>query len=228
MPLIEVVKAPKTNDAALATAMEIAKNLGKNAIITKDTPGFIVNRILAKLLGEAMHAVEQGTSFDTVVAAVKPFGLPMDPFVLLELVGLRVGAHVLDTHHAAFPDRFFDSPALDELADYGHLLEKDAKGRTKGYDPKALAIVKKHTAPDAVPLTTEQLRTRVEDGLADEIHRMLEDGVVSAPEDIDLAMILGAGWTFIMGGATPYLDRVGASERVFGDTFHHPPIRGVA
>jgi 3-hydroxyacyl-CoA dehydrogenase/enoyl-CoA hydratase/carnithine racemase len=228
MPLIEVVKAPKTDDAALATAMEIAKKLGKNAIITKDTPGFIVNRILAKLLGEAMHAVEQGTSFDTVVEAVKPLGLPMDPFVLLELVGLRVGAHVLETHHAAFPDRFFDSPALDELAEYGHLLEKDAKGRTKGYDPKALAIVKKHTAPDAAPLTTEQLRTRIEDGLADEIHRMLEDGVVSAPEDIDLAMLLGAGWPFIMGGATPYLDRVGASQRVFGDTFHHPPIRGVA
>ncbi|GMA96891.1 hypothetical protein GCM10025881_37150 [Pseudolysinimonas kribbensis] len=228
MPLIEVVKAPKTNDAALATAMEIAKKLGKNAIITKDTPGFIVNRILAKLLGEAMHAVEQGTPFDTVVEAVKPLGLPMDPFVLLELVGLRVGAHVLETHHAAFPERFFDSPALDELADYGHLLEKDAKGKTKGYDPKALAIVKKHTAPGATPFTVEQLRARVEDGLADEIHRMLEDGVVSAPEDIDLAMILGAGWPFIMGGATPYLDRVGASERVFGDTFHHPPVRGVA
>ena len=228
MPLVEVVKASTTNDIALATAMETAKALGKNAIITKDTPGFIVNRILAKLLGEAMHAVEHGTPFDTVVEAVKPLGLPMDPFVLLELVGLRVGAHVLETHHAAFPDRFFDSPALDELAEYGHLLEKDAKGRSKGYDPKALAIVARHQPAGATPFTAEQLRARVEDGLADEIHRMLEDGVVSAPEDIDLAMILGAGWPFIMGGATPYLDRVGASERVFGDTFHHPPIRGVA
>lgn len=228
MPLIEVVKAPKTDDPTLATAMEIAKKLGKNAIITKDTPGFIVNRILAKLLGEAMHAVEQGTPFDTVVEAVKPLGLPMDPFVLLELVGLRVGAHVLETHHAAFPDRFFDSPALDELAEYGHLLEKDAKGRKKGYDPQAVAIVQRHTPVGAAALSAQELRVRVEDGLADEIHRMLEDGVVSAPEDIDLAMILGAGWPFIMGGATPYLDRVGASERVFGDTFHHPPIRGVA
>ncbi len=228
MPLVEVVKAPKTDDATLATAMEVAKKLGKNAIITTDTPGFIVNRILAKLLGEAMHAVEQGTPFDAVVEAVKPLGLPMDPFVLLELVGLRVGAHVLDTHHTAFPERFFDSPALDELAEYGHLLEKDAKGRTKGYDPKAVAIVKKHIPAGATPLSAAELRVRVEDGLADEIHRMLEDGVVAAAEDVDLAMILGAGWPFIMGGATPYLDRVGASERVFGDTFHHPPIRGVA
>ena len=227
MPLIEVVKASKTDDATLSTAMVTAAKLRKNAVITKDTPGFVVNRLLAKLLGEAMHAVEQGTPFEAVVDAVKPFGLPMDPFVLLELVGLRVGAHVLDTHHAAFPERFFDSPALDELADYGKILEKDGKGNPKGYDKGALEIVAKHRIAGATPLTADELRIQVEDGLADEIHRMLEDGVVAAAEDIDLCMILGAGWPFQMGGATPYLDRVGASERAFGDTFHHPPVRGV-
>ncbi|MEP6478287.1 MAG: 3-hydroxyacyl-CoA dehydrogenase, partial [Rhodoglobus sp.] len=71
-----------------------------------------------------------------------------------------------------------------------------------------------------------QLQKRIEDGLADEIKRMLDDKVVEAAEDVDLCLILGAGYPFQMGGATPYLDRVGASERVFGDTFHHPPIRG--
>jgi 3-hydroxyacyl-CoA dehydrogenase/enoyl-CoA hydratase/carnithine racemase len=228
MPLIEVVKTPKTNDEALSTAMVTAAKLRKNAVITADTPGFVVNRILAKLLGEAMHAVEVGTPFDTVVEAVKPFGLPMDPFVLLELVGLKVGAHVLDTHHAAFPERFFESPALHELAEYGRLFEKDAKGTSKGIDPKVLKIVKKHRIPDSTPYTADELRARVEDGLADEIHRMLEDEVVGAPEDIDLCLILGAGWPFPMGGATPYLDRVGASERVFGGTFHTPRIIGVA
>ncbi|MDF1479761.1 3-hydroxyacyl-CoA dehydrogenase NAD-binding domain-containing protein [Leifsonia sp. H3M29-4] len=227
MPLIEVVKTPKTTDAALATAMATAAKLGKTAVITKDTPGFVVNRVLAKVLGEAMHAVEQGSPFQAVVDAVKPFGLPMDPFVLLELVGLKVGAHVLDTHHAAFPDRFFESEALHELADYGTILEKDGKGKVKGVDPKAQAIVDKHRPADAKPLTAEQLRIRFEDGLADEIHRMLEDQVVAAAEDIDLCMIMGAGYPFQMGGITPYLDRVGASERAFGDTFHHPPIRGV-
>ena len=227
MPLIEVVKTPKTTDAALATAMATAAKLGKTAVITKDTPGFVVNRVLAKVLGEAMHAVEQGSPFQAVVDAVKPFGLPMDPFVLLELVGLKVGAHVLDTHHAAFPDRFFESDALHELADYGTILEKDGKGKVKGVDPKAQAIVDKHRPADAKPLTAEQLRIRFEDGLADEIHRMLEDQVVAAAEDIDLCMIMGAGYPFQMGGITPYLDRVGASERAFGDTFHHPPIRGI-
>jgi len=228
MPLIEVVKTAKTTDVALSTAMVTAEKLRKNAVITADTPGFVVNRILAKLLGEAMHAVETGSPFETVVDAVKPLGLPMDPFVLLELVGLKVGAHVLDTHYAAFPDRFFESPALHELADYGHLLEKDAKGKSKGIDPKALEIVTKHRIPGSTPLTAEQLRTQLEDGLADEIHRMLDGGVVAAPEDIDLCMLLGAGWPFQMGGVTPYLDRVGASERVFGGTFHNPRIVGVA
>lgn len=228
MPLIEVVRTPQTTDVALSTAMVTAAKLRKNAVITKDTPGFVVNRILAKVLGEAMHGVEQGMSFEDVVEAARPFGLPMDPFVLLDLVGLKVGAHVLDTHHAAFPDRFFDSPALHELAEYGAIFEKDAKGKIKGYDKKALEIVARHRPADAVALTPEQLRERLQDGLADEIHRMLEDGVVAAAEDIDLCMILGAGWPFQMGGATPYLDRVGASTRAFGDTFHHPPIRGIA
>jgi 3-hydroxyacyl-CoA dehydrogenase/enoyl-CoA hydratase/carnithine racemase len=228
MPLIEVVKTPKTTDAALSTAMVTAEKLRKNAVITADTPGFVVNRILAKLLGEAMHAVELGTPFDTVVEAVRPFGLPMDPFVLLELVGLKVGAHVLDTHHAAFPERFFESPALHELAEFGHLFEKDANGKPKGIDKRVLKIVEKHRIPGGKPYTAEELRTRVEDGLADEIHRMLDDKVVAAAEDIDLCLILGAGWPFQMGGATPYLDRVGASERVFGGTFHTPRIVGVA
>ncbi|HWH98194.1 MAG TPA: 3-hydroxyacyl-CoA dehydrogenase NAD-binding domain-containing protein [Pseudolysinimonas sp.] len=228
MPLIEVVKTSMTTDEALSTAMVTAAKLRKNAVITADTPGFVVNRILAKLLGEAMHAVEVGTSFDTVVEAVRPLGLPMDPFVLLELVGLKVGAHVLDTHHAAFPERFFESPALHELAELGHLFAKDAKGKSKGIDPKAQKIVNTHRIAGSKPYTAEELRTQLEDGLADEIRRMLDDHVVEAPEDIDLCLILGAGWPFQMGGATPYLDRVGASERAFGGTFHTPRIAGVA
>jgi 3-hydroxyacyl-CoA dehydrogenase len=223
MPLIEVVNAPKTNQETLSTAMVTAGKLFKNAVITKDTPGFVVNRILAKLLGEAMHAVDTGTAFEVVDSSIKPFGLPMTPFELLELVGLKVGAHVLDTHHAAFPDRFFESANLHKLAELGHIFERDAKGKIKGYDKKALQIV----AGGTTPMTGDELLRRVEDGLADEIKRMLDDGVVAAAEDIDLCLILGAGWPFQMGGATPYLDRVGASERAFGGTFHNPPIRGV-
>jgi 3-hydroxyacyl-CoA dehydrogenase len=223
MPLIEVVNSPQTNQSTLSTAMVIAAQLRKNAVITRDTPGFVVNRVLAKVLGEAMHAVDTGTSFEVVTQAIAPFGLPMSPFELLELVGLTVGAHVLDTHHAAFPDRFFESENLHKLAEYGKILERDSKGRITGYDKGAVKIVAGGTGP----MSAAELQIRFEDGLADEIKRMLDDDVVHAAEDIDLCMILGAGYPFQMGGVTPYLDRVGASERVFGDTFHHPVIRGV-
>ncbi|PFG31276.1 3-hydroxyacyl-CoA dehydrogenase [Paramicrobacterium agarici] len=224
MPLIEVVRTPKTTDVALATAMATAKNLRKNAVITRDTPGFVVNRVLAKLLGEAMYAVDNGTSFSDVDEALSSLGLPMAPSELLDLVGLRVGAHVLDTHHRAFPDRFYDSENLHKLADYGALFEKDSKGKIKGFDKKALKIV----SGGKSPLAKSEILRRVQDGLADEIHRMLQDDVVHAPEDIDLCLILGAGYPFQMGGVTPYLDRVGASERVFSDTFHHPPMTALS
>lgn len=223
MPLVEVVRTSVTNDASVATAMATAAALRKTAVITRDTPGFVVNRILAKLLGETMHAVDTGTPFEVVDASIAPFGLPMKPFELLELVGLRVGAHVLDTHHAAFPDRFFESANLHALTELGHFYERDGKGRITGYSKKARALVKGGTSPQ----TSEQLLRRIEDGLADEIKRMLDESVVGAPEDIDLCMVLGAGWPFQMGGVTPYLDRSGASERAFGGTFHTSPIRGV-
>ncbi|WP_136709786.1 3-hydroxyacyl-CoA dehydrogenase NAD-binding domain-containing protein [Agromyces sp. H66] len=223
MPLIEVVKTPATDDATLSTAMVIASKLKKNAVITADTPGFVVNRLLAVLLGEAMRAVDEGTSFATVDEAIAPLGLPMPPSQLLDLVGLKVGAHVLDTHHAAFPDRFYRSENLHRLADHGTLLDKDDKGKVKGFDKGALKLVAGGTNPS----TPEDILTRLQDGLAREAKLMLDDGVVAAAEDLDLCMILGAGFPFQMGGLTPYLDRVGASERVFGDTFHNPPIRGV-
>jgi 3-hydroxyacyl-CoA dehydrogenase len=223
MPLVEVVRAEKSSDAAVATGVSLVNKLKKTAIVTADTTGFVVNRLLAKLLGEAMNAIESGTPYDVVDQSVAPLGLPMGPFKLLELVGLQVGAHVLDTHHAAFPDRFFASEALKELVGHGKIYDRDAKGKVTGVSSFAQGLV--GSGPG---FSAEELQRRVYDGLADEVWRMLDDGVVEGPEDIDVAMILGAGWPFHMGGLTPFLDRVGASEKARGKTFHTPPIRGVA
>jgi len=225
MPLIEVVKAPKTDDAALSTAFVVAKSLGKNAVLTADAPGFVVNRLLAKVMGEAARAVYEGTPVAEVEKAFSPLGLPMGPFQLIDLVGWKVAAHVQDTMVRAFPDRFYANENFHALADLDEVVEKDKGGRVTGFTKAALKVVK--DAVGSTPASAETILRRVQDGLAQEIRIMLDEGVVPEVEDIDLCLILGAGWPFIDGGASPYLDREGASERVFGSTFHQPPIRGI-
>lgn len=226
MPLIEIVKTPVTSEEALATAFVVAKKLRKNAVLTADAPGFVVNRLLAKVMGEAARAVYEGTPVADVEKAFAPLGLPMGPFQLIDLVGWKVAAHVQDTMATAFPDRFYANENFHRLAALPEVVEKDKAGRVTGFTRAAERVARPALGHRAVP-ASEILR-RVQDGLAEEIHLMLEEGVVPEVEDIDLCLILGAGWPFIDGGASPYLDREGASERAFGDTFHHPPVRGVS
>jgi len=224
MPLVEVVRAPKSSDEAVATAMNVAKNLKKTAVITADAAGFVVNRLLGYLLGEAMRAVDEGASFEQVADAIAPLGLPMNPFDLLELVGLKVGAHVLDSMHTFNSDRFYASENLHKLAEYGKLTERDAKGNIKGYDKKAIEIVGNSAGKGR---SAAEIFDAVNVGLAKEVHLMLQEGVVATAQDIDLSMIMGAAWPFHLGGITPYLDRSGASKQAFDGSFHDPMIIGV-
>lgn len=224
MPLIEIVKTPQTNEAALSTAFVVAKGLGKNAVLTADAPGFVVNRLLAKVMGEAARAVYEGTPLLTVEKAFAPLGLPMTPFQLIDLVGWKVAAHVQDTMAHAFPERFFASENFHQLAELPEVVEKDKHGKVTGWTKAAQKVL----VVGSTPASEATILQRVQDGLAQEIKTMLDEGVVPEVEDIDLCLILGAGWPFIDGGASPYLDREGASERVFNDTFHHPKILGVA
>ncbi|MCR2811090.1 MULTISPECIES: 3-hydroxyacyl-CoA dehydrogenase NAD-binding domain-containing protein [unclassified Microbacterium] len=226
MPLIEIVTTPQTTDAALSTAFVVARGLGKSAVLTADAPGFVVNRLLAKVMGEAARAIYEGTPLLTVEKAFAPIGLPMTPFQLIDLVGWKVAAHVQDTMAHAFPGRFFASENFHRLAELPDVVEKDKNGRVTGWTKAAEKVLK--GAVGSTPATEAEILGRVQDGLAQEIKLMLDEGVVPAVEDIDLCLILGAAWPFIDGGASPYLDREGASERVFGDTFHHPMIKGIA
>lgn len=224
MPLIEIVRTDATTDGALSTAFVVAKGLGKNAVLTADAPGFVVNRLLAKVMGEAARAVYEGTPLLTVEKAFAPLGLPMTPFQLIDLVGWKVAAHVQDTMAAAFPDRYFASENFHQLAELTEVVEKDKNGKVTGWTKAAQKVL----VTDNKPVSEAEILDRVQTGLADEMKIMLDDEVVPEVEDIDLCLILGAGWPFIDGGASPYLDRVGASEAAFGGTFHHPPIRGIA
>lgn len=226
MPLIEIVKTPGTNEQTLSTAFVVAKGLGKNAVLTADAPGFVVNRLLAKVMGEAARAVYEGTPVADVERAFGPLGLPMGPFQLIDLVGWKVAAHVQDTMVRHFPDRFYANENFHALAELDQVVEKDKGGRVTGWTKAAEKALKGHVA--SAPASAETILRRVQDGLTQEIKLMLDEDVVPEVEDIDLCLILGAGWPFIDGGASVYLDREGASERVFDGTFHTPPIRGIA
>lgn len=216
MPLLEVVRAPKTDDAVLATALELAKGLKKTAVLVKDAPAFVVNRILLRLMGEVTAAFDEGTPADVADNALRPMGLPMTPFTLGAMVGLPVAQHVQESLHAAFGDRFKVSQNLQKLIDNGvKSLWAPAADGGQEIPQSTMALLSFGTSPS----TGEEVLRRTQDALAEEIGLMLDEGVVAGPEDIDLCMILGAGWPMFLGGITPYLDRVGASERVNGRWF---------
>lgn len=219
MPLVEVVQAEHTSDEALATAFAVCAQLRKTAVLVADRPGFVVNRLLVLLLGVVVDAVEHGTPVDVADRALDPLGLPMPPFELFDLVGPAVGLHVLTSLREDLGERFPRSPGLEKLvADgTGVVLPAAAKGWPKRVDPAVQAVFDAARATDAdAPLDEAGVLRAVLTALTVEIGHMLDEGVVTTPQQIDLCMILGAGWGFHLGGITPYLDRTGYSERVLG------------
>lgn len=221
MPLLEIVRAPSTDDDVLATAFELARGLRKTAVLVKDAPAFVVNRILLRLMGEVTAAFDEGTPAEVADNALRPMRLPMTPFTLGAMVGLPVAQHVQESLHAAFGDRFPVSRNLQKLIDHGitALWGQGADGA-----PEIPAATRALMSFGSSPSTAEEVLRRIQDALAEEIGLMLEEGVVAAPQDVDLCMILGAGWPLFLGGITPYLDRVGASERVNGKRFLAPGV----
>ncbi|WP_104092312.1 3-hydroxyacyl-CoA dehydrogenase NAD-binding domain-containing protein [Arthrobacter sp. GMC3] len=217
MLLLEIVRAPKTDDAVLATAFATAKALRKTAVLVKDATAFVVNRVLLRLMAEVSAAFDEGTDAHVADNALRPMGLPMTPFTLLAMVGLPVAQHVTESMHATFGDRVAVSANIQALIDAGKKgLWATADDGSQYIPEDTLALLRFGNSPS----TGEELLTRTQDALAQEIGLMLAEGVVAGPEDIDLCMILGAGWPMHLGGITPYLDRVGASERVNGKRFH--------
>ncbi|GAB2581306.1 3-hydroxyacyl-CoA dehydrogenase NAD-binding domain-containing protein [Microlunatus antarcticus] len=224
LPLVEVVRAPTTDDATVATALGLAKALKKNAVLVADAPGFVVNRVLLRLMGEVMGAVDEGTPVEVADLALQPLGLPMSTFTLLQLVGPGVALHVAETLHADLGERFVVSPNLQALvaARRPGLYDWDADG-----SPYVSAETTALLTVGDVPSTAEQVRDRVLTAVTEEIGAMLAEGVVAAPMDVDLCLILGAGWPFHLGGITPYLDRSGYAERVLGRRFLPPGVASV-
>jgi 3-hydroxyacyl-CoA dehydrogenase len=148
MPLVELVRTPETDDASLATAWAVADKLRKRPVLVHDAPGFVVNRLLTRMMLVVLESVERGSSVEEADEAVLSLGLPMAPSVLLQMVGEQVATHVRETLEAAFPDRFTINPngpvrsveeirdaVLEALADeIGHLLAEGVVASPKDVD----------------------------------------------------------------------------------------------
>jgi 3-hydroxyacyl-CoA dehydrogenase len=184
----------------------------------------VVNRLLTRFLGEVTQAVDAGTPVEVADKALAPLGLPMTPFVLLQLVGPAVALHVAETMHAAFPDRFGVSRNLRRLVEAGKpgIWSWNENGQPY-LDDETKALMQLGDSP----LTADQVRDRALAALAQEARLMLDEGVVAQAQDIDLCMLLGAGWPFHLGGITPYLDRTGVSEKITGRRFLEPGVASV-
>ena len=194
LPLVEVVRTEWTDDPTLATAADVVRRLRKRGVLVRDAPAFVVNRVLTRMTAVLMDALEHGNTVEETDEAVLRLGLPMAPSVLLQMVGPRVANHVLETLHAAYPERFPLSPTLRRFAD--------------GDDE---IVVREHA-----PRSVDAIHEGVLEAVADEIRHLLDEGVVGSAADVDTCLILGAGYPFFLGGITRHLDATGVSQRVLG------------
>src|SRR2546428_1098759 len=128
MPLVEVIRGPRTSQEAVATAVALAKRIGKTPVVVGDAPGFLVNRVLMTYLGESLVMLEEGAMIDEIDRVMLDFGMPMGPLALLDQIGIDVASHVASVLSEAFRDRAPRSTALQILKDKGWLGRKTGQG----------------------------------------------------------------------------------------------------
>lgn len=252
MPLVEVVRGKESDDQSLATAAALAIRMGKTPVLTSDSPGFLVNRVLIPYLAEAIAVASEGTPITTIDLALKRWGMPMGPIELLDEIGLDVSDHVLKSLGGQMSGRVPQSAILDEALKRGWLGKKSAKGfyihdgsrkkrETVEVNEELGSIL---CAGRAVPAnqvaeqkpSNEELDAiawRVVLPMANEAARVLEEHVVDSVDDVDLATVMGTGLAPFRGGLAHFIDAVGIAElksrleeatRKFGPRFAPAPL----
>lgn len=218
MPLVEVIRGERTSDAALVTAVGLARRMGKTPVVVKDSPGFVVNRVLMPYLREALHLLDEGWRVADLDAAMKRFGMPMGPFEVVDEVGLDVAHKVAGVLSKAFPTRMEPSSALETLIAAGRLGRKNGlgfyrhEGRKRTPDAAVRSLLR--LGEGRRPQTLEPLAERMVLAMINESARVVEEGLVSGPDVVDLAMIFGAGFPPYRGGVLRHADTLGLTHVV--------------
>jgi 3-hydroxyacyl-CoA dehydrogenase/enoyl-CoA hydratase/3-hydroxybutyryl-CoA epimerase len=220
LPLVEVVRGPATNDASAEKARSWAAALGKTPVIVKDSPGFVVNRVLMPYLDEAVRLVREGVEIEDVDRAMRRFGMPMGPLELLDQIGIDVAAHVARSLPKEHTTRFPPSPAFERMVEKGWLGVKKDIGFYK-YNKKKLGNIELlpliRDVPESllaslpVDVQIRECRERMVLLMLNEASACLAEGLADA-DTIDLAMVMGTGWAPHRGGPLHYLRERGEGE----------------
>ena len=215
MPLVEVIRGDQTSDEAVATIFQFSKQLGKTPIVVKDSPGFLVNRLLAPYLNEAVYLVADGVPIQEIDDVLLEFGMPMGPMELIDEVGVDVGEKVSHILHEAFGDRMLPATLNAKVLAAGRLGKKSGKGiylyegpkKTKTYDPEIYTLL--GVSPKSGAIADEEILERCLLPMINEASRCLEEGIVSSAAEVDLGMIMGTGFPPFRGGLLRYADTIG-------------------
>ena len=219
MQLVEVVVGRRSRPDVVQRALRFVQQIGKLPVVVKDSPGFLVNRILMPYLIEAGHLFEAGASVEDIDEAMLDFGMPMGPLRLLDEVGVDVAQHVAEELEAKFSDRLRTPRVLEQMFKAGLLGRKTDRGfylyNTK--EPEINSGLSLFQEKDwAKPLGREELQKRMVLLMVNEAARCLEEEIVTEPTDVDFAMIMGTGFAPFRGGPLRYADGLGA-EKVVGE-----------
>ena len=229
MELVEIIRGERTSDETVATLVALVKRLRKTPIVVRDCAGFLVNRVLFPYMNEALVLLQEGAAMDAIDRAATRFGMPMGPIALEDLVGLDTAAYAGKVLGKAYPDRAVPTPILLDLAKAGRLGVKSGagfrkytgKGGKAEADPAFAPFLDKHRAGDR-PVADAELTDRLFLPMLLEATRVLEEGIVREPADVDMGLILGIGFPPYRGGILRWADAEGTArivERL--ETYRH-------
>lgn len=216
MRLVEIAWRDDTGPEARSRAVQLGLALGKVPVLVRDCAGFVVNRLLAMYLNHAFDLLPHLEDPLQLESAMTAFGLPMGPLELLDLVGLQVAEKVATNLHEAYGSRYRPPALFGELQQKDsaspRLITRDWRGRkvVSGVLQQAIKRVRR-TAGEApqLPGAPEALAQYVLAPMLNEAVRLVEESVVTSPDYVDLAMVLGTGFAPFLGGPLAYGDKLG-------------------
>ncbi|GIT97548.1 3-hydroxyacyl-CoA dehydrogenase NAD-binding domain-containing protein [Sulfurovum sp. TSL1] len=220
MPLVEVIPGELSDETTIATVVNLAKSMGKTPVKVKDSPGFLVNRVLLPYLKEAAMMFEEGEDIEKIDRILTDFGMPMGAFLLMDEVGVDIGVEVATVLHTAYGERMAMGKVLDGMLKNGWLGKKSGTGfynhgqKRPSINPHIHILQEGETRLDAQAIIQRALYIMI-----NEASRCLEEGVVEDAAYLDMAMVIGIGFPAFRGGLMRYADSVGIAQIV--ETLKH-------